>query len=483
MKKITTIFFIISFFLLQHINAQPKHNNLLFDSTYFESLQSDTIRLLNVHSIKISGNKKTKDYIILREMKLKAGQQVKAVILLEKLNASQALIYNTNLFSIVTVTPVMVGIDEVDIHVEVLERWYIYPTPYLKLTDRNFNDWWVTHNHEFNRITYGLKYADFNLSGRGDQLNVYLLTGYARNIAVSYSAPYSNIKLTEGFSIALAYAQNKEVDYKTTYNHKSLLFKSNNFDRTSFNAVATYSVRKGFYKKQTYKIQYSFIDVNDSVISTAYNPHYFNSKHANIGFMDFLYSFQFLKVDNINYPLKGKVLNVSLAKRGFGLSGGINMFQVDLSWRKYFALPHQFYSSVQLFSKLKLPFTQPFINQRAFGFGDYYLNGLEYYVIDGVVSTLAKINLSKKIVFFKIKMPFRIKQIPYLPFSFYAKTFVNTGFAYNKPNGSGMLNDRLLYTTGVGLDVLSLYDLRLSAEFSMNQLHEKGLFLHLRSIL
>ena len=66
---------------------------------------------------------------------------------------------------------------------------------------------------------------------------------------------------------------------------------------------------------------------------------------------------------------------------------------------------------------------------------------------------------------------------------FYAKTYFNTGFAYNKPNGSGMLNDRLLYTTGIGLDVLSLYDLRLSAEFSMNQLHEKGLFLHLRSIL
>ncbi len=483
MKKVTTIFFIISFFFFQHINAQPKYNSLIFDSTYFESLQTDTIRLLNVRSIKISGNKKTKDYIILREMKLKAGQQVKAAILLEKLNASQPLIYNTNLFSTVTVTPVMIGTDAVDIYIEVLERWYIYPTPYLKLTDRNFNDWWTTHDHDFKRVIYGIKYADFNLSGRGDQLNIYLLTGYARNISISYTAPYSNTKLTEGFSIGFSYSQSKEVDYKTTPKNKSLLYKSNQFDRTIYNAVAAYSIRKGFYKKHTYKIQYSFIDVNDSITSTAYNLNYLNTNKPNVGFTDLYYSYQFIKVDNINYPLKGKTINISLVKRGFGLSGGINMFQVDLSLRKFMTHPHKFYTSVQVYSKLKLPFTQPYINQRAFGFGDYYLNGLENYVIDGVASAIAKYNLSKKLCSFKIKVPFKIKQIPYLPFSFYAKTFVNTGFAYNKPNGSGMLNDRLLYTTGVGLDVLNLYDLRLSAEFSMNQLHEKGLFLHLRSIL
>jgi hypothetical protein len=159
------------------------------------------------------------------------------------------------------------------------------------------------------------------------------------------------------------------------------------------------------------------------------------------------------------------------------------MFQLDLAWRKYYSFHHHFYMNVQVFSKIKLPFTQPFINQRAFGFGEYYLNGLEYYVIDGVATAMAKYNLSKKIAAFKIKMPFKIKQVPYLPFSFYAKTYLNTGFAYNKPNGSGMLNDRLLYTTGAGLDFLTLYDFRISAEFSMNQLNEKGLFLHLRSIL
>ena len=41
--------------------------------------------------------------------------------------------------------------------------------------------------------------------------------------------------------------------------------------------------------------------------------------------------------------------------------------------------------------------------------------------------------------------------------------------------------NKLLYTGGFGLDIVSLYDLRLGLAFSVNQLGEKGLFLHIRS--
>jgi hypothetical protein len=117
------------------------------------------------------------------------------------------------------------------------------------------------------------------------------------------------------------------------------------------------------------------------------------------------------------------------------------------------------------------------------GYGNYYVNGLEYYVIDGVASGLAKFGLNKKILHFKIPFPFRIKEIPYVPFTFFIKTYADMGYVYNKPNYSGMLNNKFLYSSGIGIDVLSLYDLRLSVEYSMNQLGEKGLFLHTRGNL
>jgi hypothetical protein len=172
---------------------------------------------------------------------------------------------------------------------------------------------------------------------------------------------------------------------------------------------------------------------------------------------------------------------MGIYKRGLGWGGGINMLGLDASFNKHLAHPRHFYSSIQVSGKIKLPFEQSYINQRALGYGNFYLRGLEYYVIDGVAASLAKYTLRKKIISFKIPVPFNIKALPYIPFAFYGKTYADAGYAYNKPSFETMLNNRFLYTGGVGMDVLSIYDLNMSLEYSFNQLGEKGLFLHVRS--
>jgi hypothetical protein len=40
------------------------------------------------------------------------------------------------------------------------------------------------------------------------------------------------------------------------------------------------------------------------------------------------------------------------------------------------------------------------------------------------------------------------------------------------------LNNKMLYTAGAGLDLVSFYDTCIRFEYSINQLGEKGLFLH-----
>jgi hypothetical protein len=40
----------------------------------------------------------------------------------------------------------------------------------------------------------------------------------------------------------------------------------------------------------------------------------------------------------------------------------------------------------------------------------------------------------------------------------------------------------MLYSTGIGIDVLTLYDFTLKLEWSFNQLGQNGLFLHRKSI-
>ena len=56
------------------------------------------------------------------------------------------------------------------------------------------------------------------------------------------------------------------------------------------------------------------------------------------------------------------------------------------------------------------------------------------------------------------------------------------GFSYNKEQFNTKLGNKLLYTTGFGLDVVSLYDTTLRLEYSFNQLGENGLFLHAKSL-
>jgi hypothetical protein len=77
-------------------------------------------------------------------------------------------------------------------------------------------------------------------------------------------------------------------------------------------------------------------------------------------------------------------------------------------------------------------------------------------------------------------VPIRNKIVPKIPFSFYAKTFADAGYSHSKLNNDSRLGNRLLYTGGFGLDVLTLYDINIMLQYSFNQLGEKGLFLHAR---
>ncbi|MEO7561480.1 MAG: POTRA domain-containing protein [Ferruginibacter sp.] len=434
---------------------------------------------LHIISINVLGNKKTKTYIILRELHFKVGDSITTSDLNKNLIQAKQQVYNTRLFTDVQVTPEFISAFEIKINVIVKEKWYLYPTPQFQLVDRNFNEWIKTYNASLGRVIYGAKFAHYNLSGRRDQLRIYLLSGYARNISLSYLAPASNMSLTEGFGVSAGYTQNREISYRTSYLNKLLQYKNDSsFARKAFNSSVTYYVRKGLFKSHFYRFGFSHIAVTDSVLSPGFNPSYFNTNRSSISYPDVLYGFQYSNTDNNNYPLKGKVSALTFFKRGTGITGGINMFSIDASMNKYSSYSNNWYSSIEIGYKIKLPFTQAYINQGALGYQGFYLRGLEYYVVDGVAAMLARSTLKKKIIAFKIPMPFHLKALPTIPITLFAKTFVDVGYSYNKKDLDTRLNNRLLYTGGFGIDLLTFYDINLKFEYSFNQLGENGLFLH-----
>ncbi|MBS1757707.1 MAG: hypothetical protein JSU03_10540 [Bacteroidetes bacterium] len=461
------------------LNAQPYNDGA--SHSFLKKNNIDSSSYLMVDSIIITGNKKTKSYIIINEMQFKAGDSLQAGKLYQNLEAAKLQIYNTTLFTDVQVNARLLDAFHVLILIDVKEKWYIYPTPQFKLIDRNFNDWIKTYHASLSRVNYGAKFAHYNLSGRNDKLRIYLQNGYSRNISFSYSSTASNPALNQGFSIGAGYTQNREIPYKTGYNNKLMLYKiEDHFVKNSFEAEISYNHRNGLFKQHSFSIQYQHQSVADSIVTNVYNPGYFGNGKPSAGFTDISYYYQYIRTNNNSYPLTGKIFNILFLKRGFGLTGGINMFSTDINFNNYFAHSHQWYSSIELSSNVKLPFNQAYINQQAFGYKDFYLRGMEYYVIDGVAALLAKYSLRKKIVSFKVPVPFHIKILPSIPFNIYAKTYADAGYCYNKTQYNSQFNNRLLYSGGLGLDILSLYDFSFRIEYSINQLGENGLFLHVK---
>lgn len=434
-----------------------------------------------ISDITIKGVKKTKPYIVLRELQFKKGDSLLHIQLSQELEQARQQVYNTTLFNEVNIEPVTDSMGNISITIHVKERWYIYPVPQFQLADRNFNEWFTTHKGSLNRINYGVKFVHYNLSGRRDQLRIYFINGYSRNISFSYTNPYSNKHLNEGFSIGAGYARNRELAYKADSNNKLLQYKKEYFVRKNVYATASYLIRKGLFKRHIFSIAYTHLRVDDSVLHTRYNPNYFKSAGTSKNIIDFSYRLQYNDVNNIAYPLKGETGFIMLSKRGLGWSEGINMLSIEAGYNKYYDLGKEWYGTVQLYAKIKLPFRQAYINQRGLGYGENYLRGLEYYVIDGVAIGLVKSTLKKKLLSLSIPFPFRSKTISKIPFTFFAKSFTDWGYVYNDKKYYSRLNNRLLYTGGLGIDILTLYDLHLRFEYSFNQLHQNGLFLHNQS--
>jgi outer membrane protein assembly factor BamA len=484
-KKITCCCIILLFPWLSYAQNSGTPDVILKDARL---LSANSTNKVYVKDLVVTGTKKTKVYIVYREIHFKKGDSLLINDLQKELEQARSQVYNTTLFNEVKFELVALDAFNVSIQVQVLERWYLYPIPQFKWVDRNFNEWYKTYKASLSRVNYGLKFVHYNLSGRRDQLRIYFINGYSRNISVSYTAPYSNTKLTEGFTVGAGYLQKREFAIKTNNNDSLLFYPSDSATKAKADFVykswyinAGYTIRRGFFKKHIFTASYTYVQVADEVLDPKNNPNYFKDSVNSKNVVDFAYTFQYVKVDNASYSLKGMTWFVSLQKRGLGFTGGINMLQLEAGLNKYISLGRNWYSSIQLNGKIKLPFDQAYINQRGFGYGDVYLRGLEYYVIDGVATALVKSTIKKKLVAFNI--PFRLfpKILTKIPVSIFAKSFADLGYAYTKKKYDTYLNNRLLYSGGFGIDILTLYDINLRFEYSFNQLKENGLFLHNQS--
>lgn len=484
-KKNILIIVLLSFFpgLLIARNFSAHHCNVVNNIDSLPNAVNKTESIdhpIIVGDIYINGNTKTRPYIIERELPFKKGDTLQLQQLTQKFITGKQQLINTQLFHEAIVYLKQFRGYVADIQVEVRERWYIIPLPYVKPVDRNFSAW-ADKGYKLNRLNYGLKFYYDNFTGRNDKLKLFFITGYTHQYQISYDQPYADNTLKHGFGISASYASVKELNAKTVDN-KQFFLNVDSIDGASkyinqlFNFTLSYYYRPAIYTRHIFRLSYVYNKVDNAV--TATNSDYFKNGITSVSYPEFSYTWRYQNIDYAPYPRKGKVAETNFLKRGF--SPNMDLWQLNGKYTQAWPLGWKLYYVGQVNGTLKLPFDQPFYNQRMIGYGDMYLRGLEKYVIDGVAGAIAANTLKREIIntHFPYLETVSKTKIPLLVF---VKAYSDIGYAYTKPPVYNSLQNRFLYTFGAGVDVVTFYDFVFRFEYSCNQLGEKGFFFHLRN--
>lgn len=490
--KCTFLFLCFLFLKAAAVYAQP--------SVAIDTARKNIVKLIEqladsaditIGSVNITGNKKTKEYLVFREIPFKKGTKIQKSNLAAAIEEARVNVLNTQLFLEVIPRIEIAGPQTVNVFFTLKERWYIFPAAYFKFVDRNLNQWWNEQNKSLERINYGIKLNWDNVSGRRDKLSFTFNNGYSRKYEIFYEQPFADKKLEKGFLGGIFYTQTRQLNYATTDSNKQVFFPlsdrlTKDFVRTTFRAEAGFTIRKGVNHRHAFRLNYIDEKISDTINqivinnpSKRYLP-YFSGFASRQRFGELTYSYHFYNVNNIPYPWRGFVVTGSLMQRGLGAKG-MNLWQASVKAGKFFELKKKTSVAIVGHSLIKLPFNQPMYNMAALGYGDWFLQGLENYVIDGVLAGILKVAVRQDVL--NVNVPtFIIKNEKYkkIPFKFIAKAYGNIGGSHIPYYTTTLLNNRFLYTGGFGVDVLSYYDFVAKFEYSFNQLGEKGLFVHLR---
>jgi outer membrane protein assembly factor BamA len=439
-----------------------------------------------VEQVEVIGNSKTKERVILRELAFSPGDSIPLHQLSQKIERSQSLLMNTNLFSKVTITyQDWSGVNNhISIKVEVKEAWYIYPLPSFQLADRNFNVWWVDHNAALSRTNYGMDFTHLNTTGRGDRLKASFQLGYTQRYRLRYITRSLNEAQTMGLTVNFAYLQNREVNYATIENRQVFYQNNETINYHRFLGDISISFRPGLLETHDIRLGFRHNRINE-VIAQELNPNFFMNGESTQRFALLEYFYQYDARDNRGYPMDGNYFSFSLEKDGLGFYQDRNALTSFLEYQQYLDLIGKF--NIGLVSKAKYSFIrtpQPYNDNRAIGFFGNSLRGYEYYIIDGLDMVLLNTSIKHPIINQEINLGRLMPIASFRRIPFRLNFSINNDLGYvNNPFEKAVnpFNNRLLWGTGVGLDAIFFFDMVFRLEYSRNHLGESGIFLHFNS--
>jgi len=452
---------------------------ILFFSIFLTQLAQAQITVSNII---LSGNTKTQNEIIIRELSFEINEIYTDFDLEKRIKKSKENLVNLKLFNFVTINKID-NKDSIEIIIEVIEKWYIWPYPVLEISERNFNTWWkefkANNYSDFSRLNYGVSFNWKNFRGRNELLKIKIRKGFKEHYLLAYEVPYFNKNKTIGVNTNLQLFRRKKTHFLSEKN-KLNYFESDTFNSIDYDLNTEIIYRKNLHQK--HKLQFTYLNSSiDDSISTL-NPNYLGNNLSKTSVYSLRYLFEYENRDYSAYPLHGLAFNFA-AKKYFSATNNAKHFEFTSKLEKYIEPYNRFYVGSSFKSKYSTEGNQPYFIQKALGYIDY-VRGYEYYVVDGqsywLSKTAIKYELIEKTTF---DIPYiKMKQFKKAHYSIYVGVFSDLGYVIDNQNKEqNTLSNSLLFGKGIALDYVTYYDKLLRIEYSINALGEKGVFLHFSS--
>lgn len=408
-----------------------------------------------VDTIIFKGNDHTKISILRRELDFGETDSLLVDDLTNRIEFNRRKLMNTNLFIWVKSDYHQLPNGRLSIVYEFLEQWYILAYPLFQLADRNFNDWW-SRGRDFDRASYGLNFKHNNFMGRNEKLLIKAETGFANKFDFIYQNPYLDKKKTIGLLLNWQYASLKNVPYKTISD--TLVYtKSSQIIAEKWSASLQFRKRFRFYDFQRIEFKYTQANIDKSIAQL--NPDYFGQGQLRQNYSQIGYSFSYDFRDFINYPLRGRKLDVSFIKYGVFPKDQVDFWEASASIAYFFDLGNRFFFASNVKAKISRDTYIPYSNQRGFGYANDNVRGYELNVVDGsgyfLWRNTAKFQLFSTIVHIPL-IPY--KQINQIPIAIYPTAFADVGYVYNPIKDPSKSTNKWLFGTGLGFDFVTYYN-------------------------
>jgi hypothetical protein len=427
-------------------------------------------------SIEITGNKITKERIILREISFSQHDTILFADTASHISNATNNLINTSLFNISKV----MFLDTLGgwiARIKLQERWYLWPQVVIKFQDRNFSEWWKTKN--FSRIEYGFILNRNNFLGLNQSLQGQVYYGFTKKIGFKYQIPYLTKKQKGGLKIGIGYGTQNEIFSGLKENQQEYIKNDSDIIFNNFGAVVEYTIRSGFYNLQTFSVEYN--DLSSAHELKDNSASYFGNNDGSLRYTSLMYWYKEDKRFSKNYPLTGHFFDFKIRQFGLGRLDKSNMFvtKITSNFRIFKNIYKRHYWAaggyINVFSKEDVPFRL----QSGLGFHEY-VRGYEPYVFFGQVALLAKSNYKFQLVSpkeFTLPLIRKWKKFSKAHFALYWNVYSDIGYVYQNLR-SNTLNNQLLWGIGTGLDWVSYYDMVIRTEVSINKNGQGGFYLN-----